>query len=85
MSKTEKNKEIVKMVDKRIKELGYKGKLEFDPIPNTFKRRNHFTTKADGTGVFTAFLWQMNTLSDEELAKNIDDRIGEAARHFGLK
>lgn len=45
MSKTEKNKKIVKMVEKRIIDLGYKGKLEFDPIPNTFKRRNHFIRK----------------------------------------
>lgn len=85
MSKTEKNEEIVKMVEKRIKELGYKEKLEFDPIPNTFKRRNHFTKRADGTGVFTAFMWQMNSLPDDELAADIDDRIDEAARHFGLK
>ena len=83
--KTEKNKEIVKMVEKRIKELGYDGKLEIDPIHNTFKRRNHFTKKADGTGVFTAFMWQMNFLTDEELAADIDDRINEAAEYFGLK
>lgn len=84
MSKTEKNKEIVKMVEKRIKERGYEGKLEMDPISNTFKRRNHFTKKADGTGVFTAFMWQMNSLSDDELVADIDDRISEAAEHFGL-
>lgn len=85
MSKTEKNKEIVKMVEKRIKERGYEGKLKMDPIPNTFKRRNHFTKKADGTGVFTAFMWQMNSLTDDELLVDIDDRIDEAAKHFGLK
>lgn len=85
MSKTEKNKEIVKLVEKRIKERGYEGKLEMDPIPNAFKRRNHFTKKADGTGVFTAFMWQMNTLSDDELAADIDARIDEAAKHFCLK
>ena len=85
MLKSEKNKTIVEMVGKRIKELGYAGKLEMDPIPNTYKRRNHFTTKADGTGVFTAFLWQMNGLSDEELANDIDERIEKAAKHFGLK
>lgn len=85
MSKTEKNKEIVKLVEKRIKERGYGGKLEMDPIPNAFKHRNHFTKKDDGTGVFTAFMWQMNTLSDDELVADIDERINEAAKHFGLK
>lgn len=85
MSKTERNKEIVEMMEKRIIELGYSGKLECDPIPNTFKRRNHFTKKADGTGVFTAFMWQMNSLSDDELAADIDDRINKAAMHFSLK
>lgn len=85
MSKTERNKQIVKMVDSRIKQLGYAGKLEMDPIPNSFKRRNHFTQKDDGTGVFTAFMWQMNELSDKELAADIDNRINEAAKHFKLK
>lgn len=85
MSKVEKNREIVKMVEKRIKDLGYQGKLEFDPIPNTFKRRNHFTRKVDGTGVFTAFMWQMNSLSGDRLIMEIDSRISDAAEHFGLK
>lgn len=84
MSKTEKNKHIINVVNERIGKRGYKGKLEFDPIPNTFKRRNHFTTKADGTGVFTGFLWQMNNLSDAELLTDIDGRINEAVRHFKL-
>lgn len=85
MSKTEKNEQIVKMVEKRIEDLGYKGKLEFDPIPNTFKRRNHFTKKVDGTGVFTAFMWQLNSLPAAELTMEIDARINEAAKYFGLK
>lgn len=85
MLKTEKNKEIIAMVEARIQELGFGGKLEMDPITNTCKRRNHFTTKADGTGVFTAFMWQMNCLSEDELATDIDERIREAAFHFKLK
>ena len=84
MSTTEKNKHIINVMNERIEKRGYKGKLEFDPIPNTFKRRNHFTTKADGTGVFTGFLWQMNNLSDAELLTDIDGRINEAVRHFKL-
>ena len=85
MSKTEKNLEIVKMIENRIEELGYKDKLEFDPIPNPFKRRNHFTKKADGIGVFTGFMWQMNSLSDDELAIDINNRIKEAVEYFELK
>lgn len=85
MLKTEKNKEIIAMVEVRIQELGFGGKLEMDPITNTCKHRNHFTTKADGTGVFTAFMWQMNCLSEDELATDIDERISEAAFHFKLK
>lgn len=85
MSMAEQNEKIVKQVEQRIAQLGYQGKLEMDPIPNAFKRRNHFTQKQDGTGVFTAFLWQMNKLSESELAADIDARIDEAVRHFGLK
>ena len=85
MTKSERNKEIEKMVKERIRELGYEGKLEVDSIPNTFKRRNHFTEKEDGTGVFTGFMWQMNSLSDDELAADIDARINEAVKYFKLK
>lgn len=81
----EQNQKIVQQVEKRIKQLGYQGKLKMDPIPNCFKRRSHFTRKSDGTGVFTAFMWQMNKLSESELATDIDARIEEAARHFRLK
>ena len=79
MTKSERNKEIEKMVKERIRELGYEGKLEFDSIPNTF------TEKEDGTGVFTGFMWQMNSLSDDELAADIDARINEAVKYFKLK
>lgn len=85
MTKAERNEKIIKKVDVRVQELGYGGKLEMDPITNTFKRRNHFTTKADGTGVFTAFMWQMNSLSDDDLLTDIDSRVNEAATHFKLK
>ncbi len=57
-----KNAEIEKQVKRRIKKLGYGKRLMMDPIPNTFKRRNHFTKTANGTCVFTAFMWQLNSL-----------------------
>lgn len=85
MSMKEQNQKIERQVKNRIKQLGYEGKLEMDPLPNGFKRRNHFTKKSDGTGVFTAFMWQMNKLSKSELAKDIDSRINEAIKHFGLE
>lgn len=82
MNKAEKNQYVINKMKNRIEERGYKGKLEFNPIPNTFKRRNHFTTKADGSGVFTGFLWQMNCLSDQKLIEDIDRRIDEAVLFF---
>lgn len=85
MSMAEKNQKVEMQVKNRIKQLGYEGRLEMDPISNSFKRRNHFTQKSDGTGVFTAFMWQMNKLSDSKLAADIDSRIYEAAKHFQLK
>lgn len=85
MSKASKNAEIEKQVKKRIKKLGYGKRLMMDPIPNAFKRRNHFTRTADGTCVFTAFMWQLNSLEGKELKKEIDRRILEAANYFGLQ
>lgn len=84
MSKTTQNSKIEALVAERIDELGYSGRLEMDPIPNAFKRRNHYTQKEDGTCVFTTFMWQMNTLSKNELKADIDRRINEAVSHFGL-
>ena len=85
MSLLRKNVEIEHMFQVRIAEFGLEGKLEFDPIPNTFKRRNPYTQKADGTCVFTGFMWQMNKLSLEELSEEIDKRILIAANHFGME
>lgn len=85
MSKALRNAQIEKMVAERIGDLGFGGKLEMDPIPNTFKRRNHYTKKADGTCVFTAFMWQLNDLSKEDLDAEIDRRIRAAVAYFGLK
>lgn len=85
MSKASKNAEIEKQVKRRIKKLGYGNRLVMDPIPNTFKRRNHFTRTANGTCVFTAFMWQLNSLEGKELKKEIDRRILEAANYFGLQ
>ena len=56
-----------------------------DPIPNTFKRRRHFTRTANGTCVFTAFMWQLNSLEGKELKREIDRRILEAANYFDLQ
>lgn len=84
MSKEFTNKKIEELVSKRIIELGYDGKLQMDPIPNVFKRRQRYTKKSDGTCVFTAFMWQMNSLSDTDLLEDIDRRIKEAAEHFEL-
>ncbi|MFW2491710.1 hypothetical protein ACN077_24610 [Clostridium chromiireducens] len=67
MSKATQNSKIATLVSDRIDELGYGGKLEIDPIPNAFKRRNNYTQKDDGTCVFTIFMWQMNALSENEL------------------
>lgn len=85
MSMAEKNQNIELKVRNRIKQLGYDGRLEIAPISSCFKRRNHYTIKSDGTGVFTAFMWQMNKLSESDLETDIDYRINEAAKHFQLK
>lgn len=85
MSKASKNAEIEKLVKRRIKKLGYGKRLMMDPIPNTFKRRKHFTRTADGTCVFTAYMWQLNVLEGKELKREIDRRILEAADYFGLQ
>lgn len=84
MTLTERNWQIEQYFKERITALGLDGVIEFDPIPNTAKQRPSFYRKADGTCVFTAFMWQLNKLDDEALAAAVDDRIQGAVRHFGL-
>lgn len=85
MSKKDRNKEIVDEFNQVISDRGLAGKLKVDPISNTFKRRQHFTTKADGTSVFTAFMWQMNDLQPDECSAEIKRHIDSAVKHFGIE
>lgn len=84
MKLTERNLQIEQYFQERIATIGLDGILEFDPIPNTAKQRPTFYRKADGTCVFTGFMWQLNKLDDEALAAAIDARIQGAVRHFEL-
>lgn len=84
MTKTEINDLIITEFDEEIEKRGLTGKLEIDPICNTFKRRNHFTRKADGTCVFTAFMWDINTLEPNLRHVEIKKRIDAAVAFFKL-
>ena len=71
MCKTEINKKIIAEFAQRINKRGLTGKLELDPICNTFKRRKRYTVRVDGTRVFTVFMWDLNNLNDDERTEEI--------------
>lgn len=81
---TERNKIVEKRTKCYISYLGLKGRLEMEPIPNSFKRRPRYYVDADGVFRFSAFLWQMNKLNDEELAEDIAIRVNAARHYFGI-
>lgn len=84
MSKTKRNAEIITEFDQFIADLGLAGRLELDPIPNTFKRRPHFYTRDDGVCCFTAYMWDLNGLDKADCTAEIHRRVDEAVRHFSL-
>lgn len=83
MSLQDRNKQITEDFNKEIKRRKLQDKLEFDPIPNTCKRRPHFY-QSNGMCVFTAFMWQLNKLSNAEAHAEIVARVDEAVKHFQL-
>lgn len=85
MSKAEINAEIIAEFAQVIAAIGLKGRLELDPIPNTFKRRQHFYKGKDGVCYFTAFMWDINKLDKVGRTAEINRRVNEAVRYFGLK
>ena len=84
MGKLEQNNIIINKINLKLSEKGIKDKLLFEPIENTFKVRPKFGVYKDGTQRFSAFLWQLNTLDDEELDLEIEFRIQEARNHFHI-
>jgi len=84
MSLKEQNKVVENEFSRCIEEYGLTGKLEMDPIPNICKRRQHYSIHEDGTCVFTAYMWQLNKLSDEELKAEVEVRVRTAAKYFHL-
>ena len=65
MTKGARNKEVEAEFSRQIEERGLEDVLVMDPIPNTFKRRQHFRTK-NGIHYFTAFMWQLNLRFDRK-------------------
>lgn len=84
MRKLEKNKIITTEIRKRIKLLGLLGKIDVFPVENVCTRRPRFWLTSDGTGIFKILMWDLNDLDDNSLSKEIDNRIAEARRYFGI-
>lgn len=81
----ERNKEIERLVNAEISRRGLSGKLEVEPIDNTFTRRpRFFIGKSDGIPRFKILMWSVNKLDDESLEREVKRRVSEAQQHFGL-
>ena len=84
MNKTEKNKEIKKQVAMVIAARGLSGQLEMYGCENTFQRRPHYW-RDGGVCYFKVFMWDLNKLEGDALSSEIDSRITEAQKYFGLQ
>ena len=85
MRLSEVNEEIIAEFARVIATNRFEGRLALDPIPNTLKRRQHYYKGKDGVCYFTAYLWDLNKLDKSGRTAEINRRVNEAARYFGLK
>lgn len=81
---TERNVQIVSMIENEIANVGLTGKLAVEPVANTFTRRPRYFSYADGMPRFKVHMWDVNKLSDEELKEEIKNRVEQAKAHFKL-
>lgn len=83
MTKTEINNQIITIFNQKLNNLGLADKLYIYPITNTFTKRPHYWQK-DGKCFFKVHMWDLNKLIDDELEKEIDNRIILARKHFNI-
>lgn len=81
---SDKNKKIIEMFNKKIADVGLKGKLAMEPVANTFTYRPRYFKYADGIPRFKVHLWDLNKLPDEKLENEITNRINQARKHFNV-
>lgn len=83
MSKKEYNKIIIEMIREKIAERRLTDVLDVYPIENTFQRRQKYWTDGN-VHLFKVHMWDLNCLSGDELYNEIELRINEAIKYFGL-
>lgn len=83
MNKKERNKQIVDMTRKKLMKEGIEDKLDIFPVENTFTRRPLYWNDGE-KNIFKVHMWDVNTLTDQECEKEIDNRIAAARRYFGI-
>ena len=81
---TQRNKVIVQMFNEQIANLGLEGKLAVEAITNTFTRRPLYFSYADGIPRFKVHLWDLNKLPDDELKREIANRIQQARNYYHI-
>ncbi|WP_238904390.1 hypothetical protein [Clostridium sp. YIM B02506] len=83
MSLTQRNQEIIEIVNNIIKNKGYEGRIYLEPIETTTKKRPSYGKYKDGTLRFTIHMWDVNKIEDRsELIKDLDKRVDDAIIYF---
>lgn len=84
MGKRDRNKQIINRMKQKIDARGLGRRLQMYPIETPYTRRPSYWRSKDGKFMFSAHMWQLNELDNEELEIALDSRIEAAIRHFGL-
>lgn len=83
MTKNEINKRIVTEIREEIARKGLTGKLDVYPVENTFTRRPRFWNDGN-VNLFKVHMWNLNLLEGEDLSNEIEARVIQATKYFGL-
>jgi hypothetical protein len=83
MSKKERNKKIISMTRKKLGAAGILDKMDIFPVENICTRRPRYWNDGE-KNLFKVHMWDINAMSEQECEKEIDNRIMEARKHFGI-
>ena len=83
MNKTERNKQIIAITQKKLEDAGISDKMDIFPVENVFTRRPRYWNDGE-KNLFKVHMWDVNTMSEKECEIEIDNRINAARKHFGI-
>lgn len=81
MGKKERNKQIIAMTRKKLRDAGIFDEMDIFPVENVYIRRPRYWNDRE-KNLFKVHMWDINAMSEQECEEEIDNRINAARKHF---